>query len=225
MVELNALPKHWSALNLFFAETDDTDVKAGKTYLEDNIDVLRDAWKTSQEFVHGAQRAVSSLEHMSNLSIPAAIVDEGGKVHQSNALFQSYCTQGRIRLTGTKHLLLPDGVSISGDADLLDTISRETWDDDFDLKIVVSRILSDPSFPENSEAYCLLTFHPSTFMPTNDAVANLLTRQELDLYKAIKAGKTVRDAGETIGIKRSRTFEIWNSVKQKLGVSSAHQIR
>lgn len=229
--ELERMAGYWTAINLFLESPTGEDAEQALAFANANYDLLRSSWQTSQEMARSRQANTALLAQAANGGAPVCLTGANGELIECNALFRDLISSDSIRLSGpSKKLSFARSVSIHG---------LECWEqhaflghdtDTQPILLLASPIDPDPLFADKREQMWMLTCSNSGKAQVASFVAasfnlDALTRQERDLYDAIVSGKPVAQAGAAIGLKRSRSFEVWGSVKDKLGIANAHKLR
>ncbi len=233
VVQIGQVPGYWTALNVFFNNNDAGGADNIMALLNDHLSVIKNAWKTGREIVRTRQTGKGLLEFLSDQSIAACLLDRTGKVTGSNKEFGQLKDQGIVRVgSPSNRLSLSDSVERNGmEAEIsaqIGTHADEAGGQPFGVS--VRPIAADPLYEGMQEPELLLLLEPAR--PGQGALRRrlgpklgTLTAQERRLFDAILAGGSVPEAGEKIGVGRSRAFEIWRAVKEKLGVQNAGQLR
>lgn len=229
--ELDRMSGYWTALNLFIEDPDAADADQVLEFCNANYHLLRNAWSASQVLTHSTQVREVLLTRAANAGSPTCVVGPNGDMIECNDLFLDVVNSDAIRLSGTtKKVSFAHSVSIQG---------LERWEqheflshdsDAAPIYVSANAIDPDPLFPSKRENMWLLTCcmqyaeqaEAETAPPIN---IDMLTPQEKGLYRAIDSGLSIPNAGKSIGVQRSRSFEIWSSIKVKLDIKNAHQIR
>ena len=229
--ELDRMSGYWTAINLFLENGNGETAERVHAFAVANFDLLRSAWQTSQSVVRFTQAKNALLHQASSGGAPICLAGANGEFLECNDLFRELLDAGIIRLSGrNRKLSFAESVTIYG---------IERWEqhellfhvcDTPPLLILANPVDPDPLFAGKRERLWLLTC--SNFAAFNSAPSlaaslnlNVLTPQERKLYDRIKEGRSVSEAGASIGLKRSRSFEIWASVKAKLSIASSHKLR
>lgn len=228
--ELDRVPGHWTAINLFLADHDPQQSAVLKNFCDVHFDLLSEAWRASQHVIKCQQSGQAALNYLSSKSVPACIVAPSGEVFLANEAFQSLSGRG-IAKTST-----PSGrLSLCGDAQISDAVAassiRLLRHDavEFEVHVSASPFEPDPLYENKKERYWLLRFHETVDKKLDQVnlayPLDLLTPQERELFDAVSLGASVQDAGKMIGIRRSRAFDVWSEIKIKLGIVNAHELR
>lgn len=225
--ELDRVAGYWTAINLFLEKPDTPDARRAMTFAQEYCDLLRGAWVSSQALAQSRQSSGALLERAAGAGAPICIVGANGELLDSNELFDELLDEGSIRVSGPdKRLSFANSVTLVGlkrweQTALVRHNSRAPA-----VTLLASRLDPDPIFAGKRESHWILTSGAKSGSGTVPATyLDLLTRQERGLYDGIVAGKSVEDAGKAVQLKRSRSFEVWSAVKDKLGIKSAHQLR
>lgn len=229
--ELDRMAGYWTAINLFFECSNAAELDRAMEVANTHYDLLRHAWVTSQALAKSRQSSAALLERAAGANSPTVIVGPNGEMLDHNELFTDMLASQAIRVSGKNrkvsfaHSVTVVGLDRWAQHDLL----RHAADVP-PVTLMASPVDPDPIFAGKREKHWLLTCSASGITSsgqTSHAAANLdaLTRQERLLYAAVAAGEKVSDAGKALGVQRSRSFEIWSSVKEKLGIKNAHQLR
>jgi len=222
--DLNRMGGYWSALNLFFEESRSEQAEAAKTYLSLNSNFLKEAWVTSQEFIHSNQSRQISLEQ---IETPACVVNQEFEVLAHNRNFQHLKAIGAVALFGPKkRLSVAHSITFAGSPEISNAVRRHE-SDAIDYQVFMASFDPDPLHKGKREGHRLIVFRSSSEKKSSFQSYELesLTAQEKKMFGAIQGGLSIRQAGDNIGVKRSRAFEIWSSVKSKLAISNSHQVR
>lgn len=229
--ELDRMAGYWTAINLFMESSNSTDAEQLFDFANANYDLLRNSWRASQDMARHQQANSALLIQASNGGAPVCLAGANGELIECNELFRDLIKTDAIRLSGDGwKLSFAPSVSVHG-------LNR--WEqheflshnaETAPLLLLASPVDPDPLFANKREQLWLMTcsnFGTSNVSPSIAASFNLnaLTPQERKLYDRIVEGKSVANAGIAIGVQRSRAFEIWSSIKQKLGISNAHKLR
>jgi len=233
VVQIGQTPGFWTALNVFF----DSQVKgcAERTLdlLNTHLTLLRSAWKTGRDMVRTRETGNSLLSFLSEQGIAAGLLDSSGAVTATNDEFRALRDLGVVMVSApSNRISLADGVDRGGMApDFSGHIrGHEAAHGHRAYRASLRPITVDPLYEGIREPEYLLLLEPVeaediTFQRKLAPGLTLLTPQERGLYDAICLGHSVPEAGEQIGVRRTRAFEIWGHVKEKLGVKTASQLR
>lgn len=229
--ELDRMPGYWTALNLFFPSATGPEIRWAMDFCNTHYDLLRKAWVASQTLSHTRQSTATLLERTAVAGAPTCIVGANGEFLDCNALFRDLLASDAIRLSGHKRKL--------SFAQEVTVLGLERWAQHEFIRhsaacpalfLVANAFDVDPIFAGKRERHWVLTGAGLPLGPMTEPGAaafdtDTLTRQERALFNAVAGGMRLEEAGRSIRLKRSRTFEVWASVKAKLGISNAHQIR
>ena len=229
--ELDRMSGYWTAINLFLETPTAPEAQRAMQFANEYYDLIRNAWVASQNLATTRQSSSALLDRAAGAGSPICIVGANGELKDCNGLFLEVIETDAIRLSGSnRKLSFGRSVTVFGldRWEQHDFLKHDT--DATSLMLLASPIDPDPMFAEKRENLWLLT---CANRRTTDVAArrdtgidlDALTRQERELYDAIANGRSVEQAGAAIRLKRSRTFEVWSSVKDKLGITSAHQLR
>jgi hypothetical protein len=224
--ELNRMPGYWTAVNLFFEEQCSDQAIFAQSYLKEHDLLLREAWGASQKFLHMEQAQKISLEQ---IGVPACLVNRNCEVISRNMQFKKLTEVGAVMCFGPNQRLSFDrNVAISGDDDLPFEIRRHDATEG-NYRAFLTSFDPDPLHEGQIEGHYLITFPSFSGMaerrPFSELELKQLTCQERRMLDAVRSGHSVSAAGSSIGVKRSRSFEIWRSVKAKLNLNNSHQLR
>lgn len=225
--ELDRIAGYWTALNLFLESPTAPEARKALDFANEYYDLIRNAWVTSQTLSKTRQSSAALLARASEAGAPTCIAGPNGELLESNTLFDALMEGDIIRLSGSTRKL--------GFADTVTVMGLQTWGQHGFLRhtaetkplvLLASPLDPDPIFAGKRENHWLLTCTGTgAAAPATCADHDALTRQERALYNEIASGKPVKEAGAAIGLKRSRPFELWAGIKDKLGIRNAHQIR
>lgn len=229
--ELERMAGYWTAMNLFLKDPADAQAENVMEFANGNYDLLRQSWQASQGFARSRQTTDALLSQAASGGAPVCLAGPNGELIDCNTLFRELIDLDAIRLSGSnRKLSFARSISVHG-LDRWEQHEFVAHDADVEPFLLLAKPVDpDPLFSDKRDQMWLLTcsnFGKSEVAPKFTASFNLdaLTSQERKLYKAIASGKSVVDAGEAVGLRRSRAFEVWSSVKEKLGISTAHQLR
>jgi hypothetical protein len=229
--ELERMSGYWTAINLFLETANSPEAARTMAFANANFGLLRSSWQASQGMARARQANTALLTHAASGGAPVCLAGANGEMIECKALFRELIASDAIRLSGSdRKLSFAPSVSLHG---------LESWEqhgflghsaDVPPLLLLASPVDPDPLYPDKREQLWLLTCSngPGRHIAPSIAASfnlNALTPQERRLYDAIRGGRPVDEAGAEIGLKRSRAFEVWASVKQKLGITSAHMLR
>lgn len=224
--ELNQMPGHWTACNIFMERHKPEAAHAALAYATEHHLFLKSAWQASQKLQHSQQSSRATLDHMAHLEIPTCITGPNGEVINGNSAFEQLLALGHAATHGPKRrLVVPHSSRLAGNAAWLERSKMNEGEAAPTFTISASSFPPDPLYEGKREDWWLLSFQQDGGQTTALAGLDLLTPQEKSLLDAIQSGSSVASAGEIVGVKRSRAFDIWASVKSKLSISNAHQIR
>lgn len=224
--ELSRMVGYWSALNLFFEVPQGNSAISAKTYLSFHSDFLKEAWVTSQEFIHGKQSRQISLEQV---GAPACIINQSYEILAHNSSFDLLKNKGTVAVFGPKkRLSVAHGIVFAGRPDISSGIGRHD-SEATDCHAFMASFDPDPLHEGKRDGHQLIIFRSRADKRQANAIPvqllESLTAQEKRMLEYVESGLSIRHAGDQVGVKRSRAFEIWGSVKSKLAISNAHQIR
>lgn len=229
--ELDRMAGYWTAINLFLEDTTGVQAEKLMSFSNSNFELLRNSWQASQELARQRQANIALLAQASSGGAPVCLAGANGELIECNNLFTELIKTDAIRISGAaRKLSFAHTLSIHG---------LDRWEQhDFivhtanvkSMLLLASPVEPDPLFAEKREQFWILTCSNTGQAKIEQSITasyNLavLTRQEHLLYAAVVDGKSVSDAGKSINLKRSRAFEVWSSVKNKLGIISAHNLR
>jgi len=229
--ELERVPGHWTAINLFLENYDSTEGRTLLDYCNTHFALLCEAWQSSQHVVRCQQTGQAALNSLSDSFIPACVVTNDGTLFLANEAFQELLGKDVVRQSGPSgRVSLGETVQLTGPhAERVPLLPRHEERDNFDeiVSAQPSPFEIDPLYQEKKEQYWLLRFQASSTPTggTRDYPLSVLTTQERKLFEAICAGATVIEAGKDVGVQRSRAFDIWANVKSKLKITNAHELR
>lgn len=228
--ELQKMPKYWTACNFFLPDSKKDSAMEVLDYVKLHYSVLRDAWKASQTLIRNRQSGQAVLDQISSMGLPACIIGSNGELHSRNTEFDRLAKLEMVKIVGGNGRL---SIGISGEVygDINRRLSR-VLRHDFDgqeFDVSAEPFEPDPLYKGKREQFWLLIFRERSRLKLRSDSYNFdisrLNNQERRLYEGIIDGLSVSGAGESLGLKRSRTFEIWASVKHKLDISHVHEIR
>lgn len=229
--ELDRMAGYWTAINLFLEKPTGPTAERTLKFAETNYELLRNAWVASQRVAKAQQVNGALLDRAAKSGAPVCVVSANGSMLECNDLFDAVIETDAIRISGnSRKLSFGRSVTVQGLTrwEQHDFLAHDA--ETAPLLLSASPIHPDPMFADKREQLWLLTCSNMAGQKTPNAPQmafdlEALTRQERDLYSEIAAGRSVEQAGTAIQLKRSRTFEVWSSVKHKLGITSAHQLR
>lgn len=226
--ELDRVPGHWTAINLFLEHYDTDEGRDLLDYCNVHSSLLCEAWQSSQHVIRCQQAGQAALNSLSDSAVPACIVTHSGDLFLANEAFDALRAQGVVRQSGPsgRVSLCNDAQIIGAQSQLMPRLPRHEAVDSI-ATVQASPFEIDPLYQAKKERYWLLRFQASTNQnhQAQTYPLALLTQQERQLFDAICAGASVQSAGQEIGIQRSRAFDVWGSIKSKLGIVNAHQLR
>jgi hypothetical protein len=219
----------WTAMNLFLEHPDSPEAIKAVNFANEYCELLRHAWVTSQSLLKSRQSLQALLQRTAESGTPTAIVDVNGRLLEKNASFDAVLKTDQIRILGPNKQI---SFSRSAKIDKVDTLgliafSYHVAEDDPPLFVVARPFDPDPLFAGKRGQLWIVTCTCAANRPTIPLGHDIsvLTEQERAVFEAIRAGVPVAEAGHKVRLKRSRTYDVWSSVKLKLGIANAHQIR
>lgn len=228
--ELERLPGHWTAINLFTRNIGGPETEELLAYCNLHSSILREAWQSSQHVMHCRQSGQAVLDHLAASSVPACILSPSGEVTLVNDAFQSLSRSGIARISqpsGRLSLCLNAELDLSASQSDVAVLRHAAVDDS--VSVAASPFEPDPLYAQKKEKHWLLRFEAGVGAKKRVTSVGFplerLTAQERKLFDVISRGASVQEAGQEIGIQRSRSFEVWACVKDKLGISNAHELR
>ncbi len=227
--ELDRSHGFWTSMNLFLEYSDSPEATKAMNFANEYYELLREAWVMSQSLLKARQSQQALLQRTAESGTPTAIIDSNGQLQDKNALFDAILATDQIRVSGpNKTISFSRSVRIDKD----DALGKNAFmyhvaEEDRPLFVVARPFDPDPLFAGKRQHLWVLTFTSAAFGPARQADhdVSVLTEQERALFHAIREGASVEAAGQQIGLQRSRTYDVWSSVKSKLGIANAHQIR
>lgn len=226
--ELDQLPGYWTACNLFLDGMDTARANAVLSYMKEHHEFLQKAWKASQKQIHSQQSGRAALNHLATLEIAACITGPSGKILEANAAFEALVEAKALSSSGpARRAAFPPDAELLGSAKWLRKSIDFNLSSPLHLSVSASAFTPDPLYEGKREELWLVTVRELGKGARSTGCIDLstLSEQERCLYEAIRSGMSVSDAGTKIGVKRSRAFDIWASVKSQLGIASSHQVR
>ena len=227
--ELDRTSDFWTALNLFSFEQGIESNQFKIDYLNTHYSMLQEAWRCTVGATAIRQSAQATLDHLAKLRIPACILTSDLQVEQQNDLFSDFVETGVVRVFARSGRLgVSDYVSVIGSANeimgKIETFSGAKEPHNMSA----SPFVADPLYQEKKEKYWLVTFQPTNRNRQRPSLAlelASLNKQERDLYELLVGGHHIIPAGKMLGIGRSRTYQVWDAIREKLGIESVHQLR
>lgn len=227
--ELEKMPGYWTACNLFLEKRSTQTTQSVLDFANTHLEFFRNAWQASQELIRTHQSSQAALDQLANIGVPACIIINERDVYASNDAFDRLVDAGDILVSKPSgRLSIPRSASLLNGGQLL--ADKIAWhnETDTELNITASPFHSDPLFKDKKVKFWLLSFetdnaHGKTVQKKFDL--EILDRQEERLFKAILSGRKVKDAGKDIGLGHSRTYVVWKSIREKLGIKNAHTLR
>lgn len=229
--ELDRMAGYWTAINLFLETPSSPEAQRTLDFCNENYDLLRTAWVASQNLLRSRQSNAALLDRAAGAGSPVCVVSANGEMLECNDLFQDVLAADAVRLSGSgRKLSFAPSVSVFG----MDSWAQHGFlrhdAETPALTLLASPIDPDPLFAEKRETLWLLSSTSKDIAmpakpPTQELLLDTLTPQERALFNHVKDGKSIVEAGDMIGLKRSRTFEVWSSVRTKLGLKNAHALR
>lgn len=231
--ELDRMSGYWTAINLFLEKSEGPEAELTMAFAKDHYDLLRSSWKASQELAWSRQANRALMARAASGGAPVCLAGANGEMIECNALFEKLIDRDVIRLSGPgRKISFAENISIHGldRWEQHDFTGHRSGTESDPLLILASPIDPDPLFTDKREQLWLLTFTNAggdTVDPSVSRSFNLsaLTARERQLYEEIVKGHSIEQAGEAIGLKRSRAFDVWGSIKRKLAISSVHKLR
>ncbi|MDJ0630504.1 MAG: hypothetical protein QNJ44_19765 [Rhodobacter sp.] len=224
--ELDHMAGYWTACNLFLPNRDRNEAIELLNFSNAHFDLLRSAWKSSQTLQRSRQTGQALFDQIGTAGRACALVGPNGEFREGNTEFDALKNADNIRLSGpAKRVRFPEAMAIYGLSRWEDfPLSR--YEGPEDVGHVFARpIAPDPRFEGKRETLWLLEFVRPSEPEKAPYDLRVLTDRELALYQAVTEGASVETAGASVGLGRTRAFEVWNSVKSKLGITSAHKLR
>ena len=227
--ELDRTKGFWTALNVFSFEQGSSNNQNMIDYLNAHYSMLQEAWRSTMDTTKVRQSAQATLDHLAALSIPACIMSSDLKVSQNNKLFEHLIERKIVKVSAQSGRLgTSDCVSAIGSATEIGRKVETFIGSNEPHKMSASTFVSDPMYQEKKEKYWLVTFQSAKRQhqqPTSAMELAGLSKQERALYEQLISGTHILPAGQALGIGRSRTYQVWDSIREKLGVESVHQLR
>ena len=227
--ELDRVSGFWTAMNVFSFEQGHRNNRRAVDYLNSHYSMLQEAWRSTVDTTAVKQSAQATLDHLARLNIPACILSPEMKLDHKNELFEQLIERGVAKIYGQSGRLgASDYVSAIGSATAImgkiDTFvgSNEPY------RMSASPFVSDPMYQDKKEKHWLVTFQAAKRQlqqPKSTTMLATLSDQERALYDQLIAGTQILPAGQALGIGRSRTYQIWDDIREKLGIESVHQLR
>ncbi|MEL6960365.1 MAG: hypothetical protein AAGL89_15580 [Pseudomonadota bacterium] len=229
--ELERMSGYWTAINLFLERGEGSEAEAAMAFAKANYNLLRQSWQTSQSMARIRQSNAALLDQAARGGAPVCLVGPNAEMIECNPLFDELIEQDAIRVSGeARKLSFARTVNIHG----LDRWEQHAFTfhsaETEPYLLLATPVNPDPLFADKREQMWLLTctnFRDAKVVPEIARAFNLdaLTRREKQLYQEIANGLFVEAAGRNIGLGRTKTFEVWAEIKDKLGITSAHQLR
>lgn len=228
-VELDRHPDHWTAFNVFAHEAGTTLANDILNYLKIHLSILRQTWQMSQRLVQNQSVGSAVLGHLSNLGIPVCVLNKSGSVLEQNVAFEALIETGAVIVSGAQKRL---SVSKAVEATLSiqeHQIKLSRFEgSSVPLHVKVSPFSSNPLYASKRADRWLLSFTPSNRSSEVSSLPidlTVLSNVERRLFDEVRKSSRIDAAGKELGMGRSSTYNMWGGIKQKLGVSSVHQIR
>ncbi|MCB1327944.1 MAG: hypothetical protein KDK28_00060 [Maritimibacter sp.] len=233
VVQIGQVPGFWTALNVFFDGKDPGCAERILGLLNDHLALLKSAWKTGRDVVRTRQTGHGLLAFLSEQGIAACLLDNAGAMTADNEKFRELREKGVVKVSiPSNRITLSDNIERKGMSPTVSAVigvhDGESGDPAY--RIMMRPIPTDPLYEGIREPELMLLLEPvegeDTELPHRlGPRLSALTEQERDIFDAVARGLSIPDAGGAIGVKRSRAFEIWGTVKEKLGLKNANQVR
>ena len=224
--ELDRMPGHWTACNIFLDAALPDAAERALAFAQEHYRFLRKAWQSGQQLVHSRQSNRAALDHMAQLEIAACIAGPSGELIGANSAFDGFLAKGWVGVTGPRRRLsIPRSALLFGEAPWLEQVLSDDLGEGPALSVSASSFTPDPLYAEKRKKWWFLTFREQRAIAASPDAFAVLTERERQMLEAVREGANVSMAGAAIGVGRSRAFEIWASVKDKLGITNAHQLR
>ena len=228
--ELDRVPGHWTAINLFLEHRETSDSHTLLEFCNLHFDLLRESWQSSQQMLRYKQSGDAALNQMSIRSRPACIITPNGAVFQKNSAFQNLQDNGAIKISpASNKLSICKNAEFYGDPDFDKTIVASHDSIDESCKAIVSPFEPDPLYKEKKDRYWLLSFGPVDGICSTKLEQvyelNVLLRQQRLFFDAVCDGANIAEAGKKVGVQRARAYVIWSEIRQKLELESVHELR
>lgn len=228
VVELGQVPGYWSALNLFMEKPESEKTHAALDYVKNHFLYLRQAWQLTQMLTQSDQSSQAILDQM---EVAACVINAGNEIIMANKAFSHLKKTGAVRVSSpSKRLSVPHNALFPEQTTAAShAISQHDAPDASQISLTIEPFNPDPLYKEKREPLRLVILATQAQKSHGDPLQKLniqlLTGQERRMFDAVRTGSTVIGAGVLIGVKKSRANKIWASVKEKLGIANAHQIR
>lgn len=233
VVQIGQVPGYWTGLNVFFDGSVPGCAEEILTFLNEHLALLKSAWKTGRDVVRTRQTGRGLLAFLSEQGIAACLLDHAGAMTADNETFRELRQKELVRVsTPSNRITLSDTIERKG---MSPTISALIGVHDGaggaqPYRIMVRPLPTDPLYEGIRDPELMLLLEPvegddSDLRPRLGPRLSHLTEQEREIFDAVSRGLSIPTAGDKIGVKRSRAFEIWRNVKEKLGLKNASQVR
>lgn len=224
--ELERMPSYWTACNFFI----DPEVAQARErvldYAQTHYQLMQKAWQAGQHRQHDRQAGLAGLEHLARIGVAACVTTPSGEVLQANKAFESLLKHGDVALIGPKkRLSFGNSVQLQGSAGWTGRPVGECPAGEATLIASIMPFSPDPLYEGKRDAHWFVALRQPDVLAAAPEGLERLTDQERRLFEAVRAGAKVSEAGAAIGLKRSRTFDVWASAKAKLGIVNAYRAR
>jgi hypothetical protein len=228
--EFKRSPGFWSACKLLLEGKDPAAAARLMDYANTHFQHISDAWTASQDLIRCQQSGQAALEQLGKLQIPACVAGTSGEVMRTNAAFESLFENDAVRLSGPfRRLSLANNSHWIDDTMGFDKCVAYHGYVDEPAEVAVEPFEPDPLYRDKREQLWLLTFGFSAAARKQDQLITFdrqkLSDQEDAFFVELTGGAEVIEAGENIGVARTRSFELWAAIREKLNIKSIHQIR
>lgn len=225
--------RYWTSLNLYFHNSGEGEQEKVLSVVETYAEILTHAWSIGRDVVRRREMESGIFNLISELGLACCLVSSDGKIKDSNEEFQNLVEIDLLRVIGpNRRLSFTIHARLSEEAKpSLKNFPRHYSEPkyvDNELTVFAKKYPVDPRYKETKDDEIIIFFERSGLIaqkhPSQGRI-NLLGSQEKLLYDYVLGGRTIEEAGKMIGLKRARTFEIWRSVKDKIGFQNSHNVR
>lgn len=231
IVDLGASGKYWAAMNLYFGGSTrkKADTICGR--VKEILPILRSAWAAGRNIQLERQAAGRIEGILEQVAFPVVVVSSEGRILHFNDAGQRLAeTDFGSKLRIGDKLALPASVEIAANSDAVDLPVRRTTSPTLfrgfasTSSLDMSQLISGE--PSGSVMIAFFGVGDDGYLPDARGLdLTALTAREAELARLVAKGKQLKEAREDMEISHARAMQLWRSVRDKMGVRDAADLR
>lgn len=227
--EIGRSDTYWVALNLYFGGADPDEASGVIGRLRKVLPELRAAWETGRQFQIAKASSQSFAMVLSVMPNPAVMIDNGGKIVATNALYDDLLAGTTCLTSVGAPICLPSDMPLLSPAGTESASVRRGQPAALGMQATVSACQSVELAGGERRDLTLVSIAALHSQPagSHDLIwdRETLTDRERTLVRIVAQGHKFRQAQAEMGVSYPRIMQLWKSARNKLDVRDVTDLR